>query len=151
MLVAVAVLSMVALAGFLVWDLVGGSPSRDVDRIALAEVPDGPSLQRVGDRAVVLVRDGDDVTAFPAATSHNADPLVWCADDGTFSTALYASRYDLDGRRLGGPGPDALLRLDTKLAGDHVEIGAGYAFDWPRTDWSTLARRQFEDFTGNVC
>jgi hypothetical protein len=138
------------LIGSVVVNLVGTSPAREVDRIALADVPQGPSLQRAGDRAVVLVRDGDDITAFPAAIP-GGDPLVWCEADGVFSTALDATHYSLGGDRLGGPGPADLLRFSVHVAGEHLEIATGYPFDWPRTPWSAHAARTFADFTENVC
>jgi hypothetical protein len=150
LLFAAVALTFVVLIGTFVADLVTKPPAREVDRIALDDVPEGPSLQRAGDRAVVVVRDDDEITAYAAALP-GGDPLVWCAADGSFSTALDATRYSIDGERLGGPGPDDLLRLDTAIVDGELEIAAVYPFDWSRTPWTSNAARTFEDFTENVC
>lgn len=151
LLFAAVGITFAVLVGSVVANLVGTSPSREVDRIALADVPEGASFQRAGDRAVVLVRDGDEITAFASAVPPRTDPLVWCATEGHFGTALYASRYELDGTRTIGPGPARLHRLETTVVDDHVEVGAVYPIDWPRLSWTSAAAARFADPPGDVC
>jgi hypothetical protein len=124
--------------------------SRSVDRVALSSIPAGASLHHVGDRAVVLVRDGDDVTAFVGAV-YGVDALVSCAPRPELATALRAARYRLDGSRIGGPGPDRLDQYATHLDGDQLVIATSHRFGTPALRWSDGLAKQFTDAGPGVC
>lgn len=142
---ALALLVVVAAVGTVV-----SSPTGAADEIRLAGVPEGVSLQDAGGRAVVVVRDGGTVKAYPAVVAPVADPLVWCARAGHFSTSIRASYFSVDGHRLGGPGPARLDEYAARVDGDTLVIGTGHRFHQPTLAWSELAAARFLN-SDDVC
>jgi hypothetical protein len=149
-LVAAATLAVAALVlatGALV---VTKAPSGVDDRVALASIPAGVSLQQVGDRAVAFVRVGDAVTAFVPNGFHPGE-LRWCASRGEFVGALSASRWTVDGAKRSGPGPAQLARYDVRLDGDDAVVSTAHLFGEPPVTWTEGLAGGFTDPTADVC
>jgi len=134
-LVAAAVMTLLVLGVVLAGAAITRAPSTETASLLVASISQGTTLQHVGNRGVVLVRTGDDIRAL-SAWDGRGDPLVLCEPEGFFSTSIYASRYALDGRKLGGPGPGPLDQYPTHIEGKNLVINLSHRFDHPVPRWS---------------
>jgi hypothetical protein len=147
----VAVVAAAAIAGLvLAAGAVVHAPSRNEAHLALAAIPEGVSLQRVGAHAAAVVRDGDDITAFVPGIPVG-DAVVWCPGAHRFTSVLHASHYAIDGRRLGGPGPSTLATYATHVRGDRVTVDLATRFDVAAVPWTDALVSRWGNARDAVC
>ena len=95
--------------------------------IAVSEIPEGGMLAgRVGDEAVLLVRDGDDVRAFDGTCSHLGAPLEQgVVLDGAIRCPWHHACFDRQsGEALRPPAFDSLRRWTVLRDGDRIRVTA---------------------------
>lgn len=117
-LIAVLLCGAVTLAAG--WPSVGApDPSAE---ILYRDIPAGVSETVVAGYSVLLVRDGDEVTAM-SPVAFDVDQVIWCPDDQRFVSEAFAAVFARDGTRLQGPGP-SLRRLRVVREADGVVVYA---------------------------
>jgi len=148
--VAITAAVLVVLVAGGTFFVVASSPSGREDAVALDAIADGVSLQHVGDRALIFVRDGDSLTAF-SQVDERGDRVVWCPDVSRFTTLRDGSQYGSDGRRLGGPAPDDLTRVALRRAGGRIYASTTHEFGYPVATWSDFVAGAWTSARDGAC
>jgi hypothetical protein len=130
--------------------MVGSSPSGREVSVRAADINDGVSLHRVGDRSVIFVRDGDTLTAF-AQVDGQGDRVIWCPGAARFATIRYGSMFAVDGRKLGGPSPADLVELSIRQSDGVVHVSTSRRWGDPIAAWSDMLPGQWTSARGTAC
>lgn len=113
------------------------------DRLALSQVPQGVSRQKLDDTPVIAVRHKRDVRLFIADAQHiegEGKALVWCPNERLVVAKTHGEAFDEDGEVVGGPASRGLDEVPVEFERGYldkagpVERGAkasanGRAFD----------------------
>jgi cytochrome b6-f complex iron-sulfur subunit len=91
----------------------------------LADIPDGGGLivdNPTGGKAL-LVRDGQEVTAYNASCTHMGS-IVGLPKDGVSTCPNHGSKFNVEknGAVVNGPATKPLEKLDVRVNGDQVEL-----------------------------
>jgi hypothetical protein len=146
--ITAATLVLLVLAGAVA--VVGSSPSGREVSVRTAEIDEGVSLHRVGDRSVIFVRSGDTLTAY-AQVDARGDRVIWCPGAQRFATIRDGSMFTVDGRKLGGPSPADLVELSTRQSDGVVHVSTSRRWGDPIAAWSDMLPGQWTSARGTAC
>lgn len=124
LLAAVVLSALAGLTGVAVF-VVGSNPPGPVVEMPLADIDEGVTPVVVNGTGVILVREGDAVIAFSAATIRTArmgDQLHYCTQAELFIESSGYSTFGLDGTKSGGPAPRNLDRFETTIRDDTLAL-----------------------------
>lgn len=92
---------------------------------SMRDLPDGESLLvEVGDRLVVLARQGDQVFAIDDVCTHDGGPLSsGSIEDGAIVCPRHGARFDLKtGRPLSMPATQPTATYEVRIEGDQILV-----------------------------
>ena len=88
------------------------------------ELPDGQGKPlEVGGQKVIVIREGDAVTAFDAKCTHKGCIVAWNAEQKSFDCPCHKSVYDATGTPTAGPAKTPLSSVPAKVEGGQIMVG----------------------------
>jgi hypothetical protein len=107
----------------------------------LGDIPQGVTLQRLGDDSVFVRRDEREILAFAVDARHlPGEELWWCPVQRVFTSPQHGESFDADGKLIFGPARGGMLRFDVQVTGDRITIDTRQAIDGSARDDGSFDR-----------
>jgi hypothetical protein len=107
----------------------------------LDDIPQGVTVQRLGEDSVFVRRDEREVVVFAADARHlPGEALWWCPAQRVFTSPQHGESFDADGKLIFGPAQGGMLRFDVQVTGDRVTVDMTHTIDSSARDDGSFDR-----------